>query len=391
MKFAFILYKYFPFGGLQRDFIRIAKVCQEQGHDISVYTMSWTGQIPVGFEVHAHKPRALTAPVRNNRFQNWTRKQLRNNPADIVVGFNKMPGLDVYYAADTCFEHKARSLRKSWYKYTPRYRHFARNEQEVFALDKHVVTLLISANEKSVFQQYYHTPDERLFLLPPGISKDRCRPNDADSIRHEFRKEFGVKDDDILLLTIGSGFKTKGVDRALLALKALPPQLRDKVKLFIVGQDDPRLFQAQAKGLGISRQVTFFKGRDDSPRFLLGADMLIHPAYNENTGTVLLEALVSGLPVLCTAACGYAHYVTEADAGDVVPSPFWQEELNHRLVAMLRSLQNSEKKQRWQDNALHFANTADIYSMPHRAAEVIEQRAVKLVQARNTNTEEESF
>ena len=32
------------------------------------------------------------------------------------------------------------------------------------------------------------------------------------------------------------------------------------------------------------------KGRDDIPRFLLGADLLIHPAYNENTGTVLLEA-----------------------------------------------------------------------------------------------------
>ena len=90
-----------------------------------------------------------------------------------------MPGLDVYYAADTCFEHKARLLRKGWYKYTPRYRHFSYNEQAVFALDKHVVSLLISGNEKTLFQQYYHTPDERLFLLPPGISKDRRRPDNA--------------------------------------------------------------------------------------------------------------------------------------------------------------------------------------------------------------------
>ena len=28
MQLAFVLYKYFPFGGLQRDFMRIAKVCQ---------------------------------------------------------------------------------------------------------------------------------------------------------------------------------------------------------------------------------------------------------------------------------------------------------------------------------------------------------------------------
>ena len=45
------------------------------------------------------------------------------------------------------------------------------------------------------------------------------------------------------------------------------------------------------------------------------ADLLIHPAYNENTGTVLLEALVAGLPVLVSAVCGYAHYIAEADAG----------------------------------------------------------------------------
>ncbi|WP_163066577.1 glycosyltransferase, partial [Acinetobacter baumannii] len=69
----------------------------------------------------------------------------------------------------------------------------------------------------------------------------------------------------------------------------------------------------------LNDQVQILKGRSDIPRFLLGADLLIHPAYNENTGTVLLEALVSGLPVLVTDVCGYAHYIAEADAGRVLP------------------------------------------------------------------------
>lgn len=29
MQLAFVLYKYFPFGGLQRDFMRIALECQK--------------------------------------------------------------------------------------------------------------------------------------------------------------------------------------------------------------------------------------------------------------------------------------------------------------------------------------------------------------------------
>ena len=34
MQLAFVLYKYFPFGGLQRDFMRIALECQQRGHTI---------------------------------------------------------------------------------------------------------------------------------------------------------------------------------------------------------------------------------------------------------------------------------------------------------------------------------------------------------------------
>ncbi|WP_281646426.1 glycosyltransferase family 4 protein [Parendozoicomonas sp. Alg238-R29] len=368
MKLAFILYKYFPFGGLQRDFLRIAKVCQQSGHEITVYTMSWEGERPNGFEIHTHRPFSFTAQTRNNRFQSWIESQLSEKPADVVVGFNKMPGLDVYYAADTCFEHKATTLRKSWYKYSSRYRHFSANERAVFGAESNTVSLLISANEKAIFQKHYGTPDHRLHLLPPGISRDRQRPENADAIHAEFRKEFGITDDEHLVLMVGSGFKTKGVDRSLLAIKGLPEDLRNNTRLFIIGQDDPRRFKAQAKTLGISNQVTFFQGRDDIPRFLVGADLLIHPAYNENTGTVLLEALVAGLPVLCTDICGYAHYITDADAGDVAPSPFSQNDLNSRLVAML----SSDQKQDWQQNALSFAQTADIYSLPERAAEIIE-------------------
>ena len=46
MRLAFILYKYFPYGGLQRDFMRIALECQQRGHGIRVYTPIWEGEVP---------------------------------------------------------------------------------------------------------------------------------------------------------------------------------------------------------------------------------------------------------------------------------------------------------------------------------------------------------
>jgi len=45
------------------------------------------------------------------------------------------------------------------------------------------------------------------------------------------------------LVQIGSGFKTKGVDRSLKAVAALPSQLKKRTRLFVIGQDDPKVFQ----------------------------------------------------------------------------------------------------------------------------------------------------
>ena len=230
--------------------------------------------------------------------------------------------------------------------------------------------MLISRLQKPVFQQHYHTPDDRIILLPPGISKDRCRPKNADDIRQSFRQEFNLKEHEKLVLMVGSGFKTKGLDRAIRAIADLPEPQKSATHLFVIGQDKKSSFVQLAKQSGVEN-IQFLSGRDDIPRFLLGADLLIHPAYNENTGTVLLEALVAGLPVLTTDVCGYAHYITDADAGRVISSPFSQEDLNAQTAFML----SSDLQKTWQSNAVAFSQAADLFSMPEKAADIIIQQA----------------
>jgi UDP-glucose:(heptosyl)LPS alpha-1,3-glucosyltransferase len=298
----------------------------------------------------------------------WVQRDLRRRPVDRVIGFNKMPGLDVYFAADPCYEEKARTLRNPLYRLSGRYRHFAGYERAVFAPESRTEILMISQLQQPFFEKHYGTPVQRFHLLPPGISPDRRAPANAAEIRAEFRQEFGLSDDDLLLLQVGSGFKTKGLDRSLKALAGLPEPVRSRTRLIVIGQDEPTFFRHQAGALGIADRVSILQGRDDIPRFLLGADVLIHPAYNENTGTVLLEALVAGLPVLATAVCGYAHYIEEAGAGLVVPEPFDLAQLTGMLSRMLA---DKEARRTWQANALAFAETADIYSNAERAADLI--------------------
>ena len=368
MQLAFCLYKYFPFGGLQRDFMRIALACQKRSSAIRIYTLEWRGEIPEGFEVICVPVKALSNARRYEKFTAWVSHDLATRPAQCIIGFNKMPGLDVYFAADPCYEEKAQTLRNALYRFSGRYRHFSSYERAVFSPESRTEILMISQLQQPFFEKHYATPSQRFHLLPPGISQDRRAPVNAAEIRADFRHEFKLSNSELLLLQVGSGFKTKGLDRSLNALANLPKALRERTCLIVIGQDESSIFQRQANSLGIAGQVTILQGRSDIPRFLLGADLLIHPAYNENTGTVLLEALVAGLPVLATAVCGYAHYIEEAKAGRVVPEPFVQSNLDEILQQMLA---DSETRKLWQANALAFAESADIYSNAERAADLI--------------------
>lgn len=365
MKLAFCLFKYFPFGGLQRDFLRIAIEALRRGHSVDVFTMEWTGEKHPDLTLHFVPKKGLQNHTQNANFARQIQGQLHNY--DLVVGFNKMPGLDVYYAADICYEAKTRHARRFWYQLTPRYRQLFALEKAVFGHQETTKILLISKRQQKEFTQCYKTQVDRFYLLPPGISKDRIAGENAEEIREQTRKELGVKEEDFLLLMVGSGFKTKGLDRILQGIAALSPELKVRTQLFIIGQDDPTKFQKIAKKLNIIQQCHFLGGRNDVPRFFIAADLLLHPAYHENTGTVLLEALAGGLPVLTTDVCGYADYIRTANAGMVLASPYQQSEFNRALESMLLS----PLRETWRQNAIEFAKNADIYSMPERAVDFI--------------------
>jgi UDP-glucose:(heptosyl)LPS alpha-1,3-glucosyltransferase len=368
MKLAFCLFRYFPFGGLQRDFMRIAHECRQRGHEIHVYAMHWSGEHEAGVHIHLIKPFGITNHGRARSFIKQLQDHLKHGYYDLVIGFNKMPGLDVYYAADVCYQARIKKDRNIFYRLTSRYREWVKQEESVFAAGKKTQIFLISPNQQQEYSKCYQTEASRFHLLPPGIAKDRMAPPNAHAIREKMRLNRKIGERDLVLLMIGSGFKTKGVDRAVLALAALPDQLRERTHLIILGADDPDPFMALANEKGVADKVMFLGGRSNVGDFLLAADLLIHPAYYDNTGTVILEAIVAGLPVLTVDACGYAHYVIEAKAGVVLSSPFHQSALNSTLATILESTE----RQDWRQNALAFAKQADIYSLPQKAVDIIE-------------------
>jgi UDP-glucose:(heptosyl)LPS alpha-1,3-glucosyltransferase len=369
MKLAFCLFKFFPYGGLQRDFLHIARVCRQRGHEVHVFTMGWEGETEPGFHIHQLDVDGWQNHTRARSFASKVKARLAAEKFDLVVGFNKMPHLDLYYAADVCYQARVREQRGMLYRWSPRYRQLAAFERAVFASGNRTTIMLISPLQQPEFVRFYRTEAERFYLLPPGIARDRMAPANAADIREATRAAWQIKPEEKLLLMVGSGFKTKGLDRAIHALASLPAELKKDCRLFVIGQDNQEPFQKLATQLQVEDNLRFLGGRPDVPAFLLAADVLLHPAYHENTGTVLLEAMIAGLPVLTVDICGYAHYVAEVDCGIVLSSPFQQDQMNASLQKMLSS---TARRQQWSQNGLIFSQEADIYSLPEKAADRIE-------------------
>jgi len=366
MKLGFCLFKYFPYGGLQKDFMDVALKCQQDGHQVFVYTLSWQGDMPDGFQVHIIETSALS---NHKKYQQYHQQMMRlsaQDGLDCLVGFNKMPALDVYFASDPSYRAKAHSWLQ---RLGGRYRHFMQYEEAVCGKESQTQILTLAPAQQQEYQQAWHTDDNRFTLLPPGISRQAMADSYAASHRVRVRAELGIAEDELLLLMIGSGFRTKGLDRALLALGALPQPLQEKTRLIVIGQDKPDSFAKMATRMGLANQVEILPGRDDIAAVMQAGDCLVHPAYREVAGKVILEAVVGGLPVLVMDVCGYAHHVEQADAGHVLPSPFVQQELNDKLLEVLTS---DASRKRWRENGIAYGQSEDLYQMADVAAQFIQ-------------------
>ena len=102
MRFAFCIFKYFPYGGIQRDLMKMLRECQARGHEVKVFTLRWEAPPLDDIEVEILPIVGLNRHSQYAHFADAVRVAVHAEDFDLVVGFNKMPGLDVYYAGDSC-------------------------------------------------------------------------------------------------------------------------------------------------------------------------------------------------------------------------------------------------------------------------------------------------
>lgn len=78
--------------------------------------------------------------------------------------------------------------------------------------------------------------------------------------------------------------------------------------------------RAEAQRLGLADRVKFLGFRDDVPRLVRAADIVVHSSvYPEPFGRVVVEGMLAGRPVVASAAGGVGEIVQDGETGLLVP------------------------------------------------------------------------
>ncbi len=215
-------------------------------------------------------------------------------------------------------------------------------------IDKFSINILESA-EKIIAQ----TKSEKKYLEGLGVKKNKIEiiPLYANAERFakyrisgkKFKEKYNLKE--FVILYVGRiEIWQKGLDNLLKALSIICKDFQ--VTLVITGEDwgSKDKLKKMSRELGISENVKFFDPKDEV--FLgeayHGSDVLVLPSNFEPFGTVLLEAMCCGTPVIGTKVGGIVDVIKHNETGFLVP-PKNSIELANSISKIFTDEQKKEK------------------------------------------------
>ncbi len=138
------------------------------------------------------------------------------------------------------------------------------------------------------------------------------------------------------LLFVGRLSPVKGL-RILLAALQRAHQTDPDLSLTIVGDGPDRTaLETMARPLGDAVTFTGYQSQEEVAAHLATSDILVLPSFAEGVPVVLMEAMASAKPVICTQVAGVSELVEDGISGHIVP-PGNIEALAKRVVDLARA------------------------------------------------------
>lgn len=178
----------------------------------------------------------------------------------------------------------------------------------------------------------------------PGVGIDLQKFSQSTNDKFEKRKELGIPKGATLLLSMGELNKNKNHETVIRAIKNLD------VYYMIAGKGDlQKHLQDVIEEVGLKDRVKLLGYRCDVAELYQASDIYVLPSIREGLNVSVMEAMASGLPVVCSRIRGNTDLIDEN--GGVLFDPHSVEECVIAIQSLLHSdcksmgEYNSEKMQ----------------------------------------------
>lgn len=161
-------------------------------------------------------------------------------------------------------------------------------------------------------------------------------------IANNFIKQYALAGKKCILF-VGRLVAVKGVDRLIMAFAKLKQTQPDAVLLLVGDGDDREKLRSKCVELNISASVIFtgrFEGNELYAWYTIGQVFALASHY-EPFGAVVNEALIAGMPVICSENAGAADLITPGYNGETFP-PYDIDQLASILNNSLQKIQPVE-------------------------------------------------
>lgn len=164
--------------------------------------------------------------------------------------------------------------------------------------------------------KYDGIDSSKILVIPNGIDTERFKPkgNFAD-----IRKEFSIKESDIVVGFVGRVVPAKGLEYLIDALPFLKKEFKN-IKLLITGEGSTmERLKKKAKENNVHDSIIFTGKRRDIPDILSCTDIFVMPSVAEGLPNALLEAMAMGKPIVATEVGGIPEVIKNGHSGLLVP------------------------------------------------------------------------
>ncbi len=203
----------------------------------------------------------------------------------------------------------------------PKIKYWRRNFEHILAL-RNEVDLYIVLNDGTRGEMALTrlgVPKDKILFLPNGMDTEWA---DIRVDRAEARREMGLPEKDLLVVTFSRLVDTKRIDHLIEAASMLSPEAMSDVT-FVIGGDGPRrpaLEQmVRDKGLGDKFLFTGVIPHKQVVRFLKASDIFVGTNALTNMSLPPCEAILCGVPVIAYDTSGTSEVVRDGETGLLVP------------------------------------------------------------------------